>query len=897
MRVVENDPVSQARRINRAAAPELRVFERNESPPTPLHPGVNGENHPGDAMLPAFDAQLAPNAREEFLQAALAEVPMIREQCLAFIKAPASPESQSHLSGLLQRVQLLNTNAAQAGCAFVALLTNVFQALLSKILADSSAATQSALRTMVQAVDCLGHLLENNVADSAEPAFQAKVLVVDDDPICNQVNVASLKRVNIDAVGVDDPLAALSLLENNTYDMVDLVVLDVNMPGMTGFDVCEKMRRLPHCKTTPVIFVTAFSNFDNRKQSVLSGGDDFVSKPVSPLELSLKVTIHLIKAQMKGARTSGPESKSAAGNGSEEAPQPVLSVQPDPEKPPTEQSQGNGELPGISSAFLDELAEAARQAQKGYEEEAARCRKLEQELAGLRQVRVELQSKLTVEQQSAAKTQNEIRELKDRLRQSKVELDGRSKTGVEQQTAERARLESEWREKLDAAKAAAGQQETALNEKDARCRLLEEELTRLRQMRDDLRGKYGAEQKAAAKAQDEIKELQERLSQSKAELEERSKAGQKQQTTEQASLVSEWREQLNTAKTAAGQMETVLKENEARCRQLEEELAGVRQSRDELEDRFLAGQEAVAKSQQEIKDLQELQGQRSAELDRVKAELEQQTAERARLESEWREQLSAATAVAGQTEALLKEKEAWSHMLEEELAALRKSRDELQGKFAAGQEAAAKSQQEIEDLQKLQCQSIADLDRAKTELEQQTAERARLESEWREQLNTAKAAAGQMEALLKENEARCRQLEEELAGLRQVRDDLQGKFAAGQEAAAKSQQEIKELQKLQRQSGAELKRAKADLEEQSAERTRLEAEYRNLVDEKKAMSLELGQLRESQAAREVELRDRQKKLAEALRENILLLQVSLEETEALTASPASAKPGAKAKQR
>jgi CheY-like chemotaxis protein len=71
------------------------------------------------------------------------------------------------------------------------------------------------------------------------------------------------------------------------------------MPGLTGFELCEKLRALPQHAKTPVIFVTAFNNFENRKQSVLSGGGDLIAKPVSPLELALKVTIHLLKAPPK----------------------------------------------------------------------------------------------------------------------------------------------------------------------------------------------------------------------------------------------------------------------------------------------------------------------------------------------------------------------------------------------------------------------------------------------------------------------------------------------------------------------------------------------------------------------------------------------------------------------
>jgi hypothetical protein len=58
---------------------------------------------------------------------------------------------------------------------------------------------------------------------------------------------------------------------------------------------------LPNYKTTPVIFVTAHSNFENRTKGVLSGGNYFIAKPIDPSELALKVTIHLFKAQVQNA--------------------------------------------------------------------------------------------------------------------------------------------------------------------------------------------------------------------------------------------------------------------------------------------------------------------------------------------------------------------------------------------------------------------------------------------------------------------------------------------------------------------------------------------------------------------------------------------------------------------
>jgi CheY-like chemotaxis protein len=119
---------------------------------------------------------------------------------------------------------------------------------------------------------------------------------------------------------VDDPIVALQLLEATPYD---LVLLDINMPGMTGFELCEKLRRFPHSKNTPVIFITGHNNFDNRKQSVLSGGHDFITKPVSPSELVLKATIHLLKSPARHSSTPETGTQAAQADATMNPPQPA----------------------------------------------------------------------------------------------------------------------------------------------------------------------------------------------------------------------------------------------------------------------------------------------------------------------------------------------------------------------------------------------------------------------------------------------------------------------------------------------------------------------------------------------------------------------------------------------
>ena len=127
-----------------------------------------------------------------------------------------------------------------------------------------------------------------------EAPLSARALVVDDDPLSNRLVVAALQRAQLQARSTDDPLVGLQWLKENRFD---LVLLDVEMPGMDGFELCRRLRQLPGHQKTPVIYITVHSDFENRAKSILSGGNDFISKPVFPMELAVKVVTVLLKRQ------------------------------------------------------------------------------------------------------------------------------------------------------------------------------------------------------------------------------------------------------------------------------------------------------------------------------------------------------------------------------------------------------------------------------------------------------------------------------------------------------------------------------------------------------------------------------------------------------------------------
>ena len=230
--------------------------------------------------------------REEFIKDAPAEVAKIRDYCLAYIKSAATPAGLQQLSNLYQRVHFLTARAGLAGCAKSALLASALEALLFEVVFKPTNVTASVLQTIAQAVDCLGRLFQNRDGGTASLSLKAKILIVDDDAVCNYAMVAALKRAHFEPVAIEDPAVALQQAQAIHYD---IVLLDINMPGMNGFELCETLRRMPLYRETPVIFITGNGDFQNRAQSILSGGNDLITKPTSPLELVLKTTMHLLQ--------------------------------------------------------------------------------------------------------------------------------------------------------------------------------------------------------------------------------------------------------------------------------------------------------------------------------------------------------------------------------------------------------------------------------------------------------------------------------------------------------------------------------------------------------------------------------------------------------------------------
>jgi two-component system cell cycle response regulator len=114
----------------------------------------------------------------------------------------------------------------------------------------------------------------------------ARILVVDDIPANVKLLEARLIAEYFDVLTASDGYQALAICDRN---QVDLILLDIMMPGMDGFEVCERLKSNPKTSHIPVVMVTALDQPADRVRGLKAGADDFLTKPVNDLQLIARV--------------------------------------------------------------------------------------------------------------------------------------------------------------------------------------------------------------------------------------------------------------------------------------------------------------------------------------------------------------------------------------------------------------------------------------------------------------------------------------------------------------------------------------------------------------------------------------------------------------------------------
>jgi DNA-binding response OmpR family regulator len=181
----------------------------------------------------------------------------------------------------------------------------------------------------------------------------ATVLVVDDDPV-----ILKLLEVNFEMEGFQVVRAADGAegLERARAVMPDIVILDVMMPRMTGYEVAKALREDDTTAHIPIIFVTARAQSSDVERGMELGVDDYVTKPFDPMDLVARVNALLARTQ-----AAAPPPGSEEGNGSVAPPGPS-SAAPDP--PPSTAGSGSPpDAPGPAAPAPPSTGEAGAAAE------------------------------------------------------------------------------------------------------------------------------------------------------------------------------------------------------------------------------------------------------------------------------------------------------------------------------------------------------------------------------------------------------------------------------------------------------------------------------------------------------------------------------------------------------
>lgn len=125
----------------------------------------------------------------------------------------------------------------------------------------------------------------------------ATILIIEDDKDIREVLDVLLSHEGYNVLQAEEGLSALEMID----DSVDLIILDIMMPGMSGIDVCREIRK---SHNAPILFLTAKSSDSDKAEGLLAGGDDYLTKPFSETELIARVTALMRRYQVYHGKSS-----------------------------------------------------------------------------------------------------------------------------------------------------------------------------------------------------------------------------------------------------------------------------------------------------------------------------------------------------------------------------------------------------------------------------------------------------------------------------------------------------------------------------------------------------------------------------------------------------------------
>jgi CheY-like chemotaxis protein len=281
------------------AAQAFSQFAQNfRNGPTPNDLTL-GSNRGPDGAEPRAQAAL-----NEFLGNAADTLQDVRKLFSDISRSPSLPARQQILTNICLQLGEFKMQLGAFHLRPAWQLASALEGLFQQLIDNPSQLTLSTLRTAASALVLLDRLCVVGLRPDLAHNPTVHILAVDDDLISCQAILMSLKQTFAPPDVAQDGETALFLAAQKSYE---IVFLDVEMPGMDGFEVCTRIHELDTNRNTPVVFVTSHSDFESRSKSASSGGKDLIAKPFLSFEITVKALTLVLRKRLDEIKVRQPE--------------------------------------------------------------------------------------------------------------------------------------------------------------------------------------------------------------------------------------------------------------------------------------------------------------------------------------------------------------------------------------------------------------------------------------------------------------------------------------------------------------------------------------------------------------------------------------------------------------
>jgi DNA-binding response OmpR family regulator len=280
-----------------AASQSAKVVQQQSS--SPPAPAISVPTH--SLSHRNSDAEFEADLRRSFVETASANLDAVRHVLVAFTK---TPNDMALLHELYRKIHSILGTSALAGFKKISKFCSAVEAFLKDLYQKPDHINPSTIRTLTQSIDFVGSLMQAGAQSTSDAMKPTMILIVDDDEIARRAIGYSLEKADLKSVSIGDATTALKMLTENQFD---LVFLDVDLPDMSGFDICTRLRMMQTYRTTPVVFITSHDSTPAHARGVVSGGNDFITKPFLYMELAVKSLMLIMKSQLNATPQNAQE--------------------------------------------------------------------------------------------------------------------------------------------------------------------------------------------------------------------------------------------------------------------------------------------------------------------------------------------------------------------------------------------------------------------------------------------------------------------------------------------------------------------------------------------------------------------------------------------------------------